>query len=157
MDILSSQLSAPGSPRMFPINRAALLFRAETALNNLVTQAVNRCSAGSRISTAHWCPNRRSVRVRLNLSTMAWSRWISVRPRRMLVCVSPFLTLQRPWILGQDRSKAVVVISKCRAVKSLEVKGSVSLKRLATTTIVKAYLYVFRPRPQLTTPLSVMW
>ena len=34
--------------------------------------------------------------------------------------------------------------------ESFEVNGSASLKRLATSTTVKAYLYVFRPRPRPT-------
>ena len=62
-------------------------------------------------------------------------------------------------MFGQGRPKATMANSKARDRKcfekrsrlqqSFEVKGSASLKQLATSTTVKAFLYVFRllPRP----------
>ena len=47
------------------------LFKSFTTAGNRATQAVDRWPERRRISTAYLWRNRRSVRVRLNLSTMA--------------------------------------------------------------------------------------
>ena len=74
------------SAGFLPIKRVTSLFKAdETTLGSLLTHLVDRWSSGRRISTAYWCPNSCSARVRFNLSTMAWSRWISVPPRPVAI------------------------------------------------------------------------
>ena len=59
---------------VFQINLVASPFRAETTAAIQTTHSEDLSPSGSSISTAYWCLNRRSARVPLNLSTIAWSR-----------------------------------------------------------------------------------
>ena len=84
-DIVFSLIACAG---FLQVSRVTSLFKAETTSGSFLTQAVERApnfaiSGFSFISTAYWWPNSCSARVRLNLSTIPWSLWISVRPRRM--------------------------------------------------------------------------
>ena len=45
-----------------------------TTLGSHLTHEVDCFPSGRRISTAYWWPNRRSARVQLKRSTIAWSR-----------------------------------------------------------------------------------
>ena len=96
-------------------------------------------------STAYWCPNRRSVRPRrifgLCFSISSVTAPMNSRPGS--TCKS----------CGHFKGPRLKIFFKALATsaESFEVKGSASLKRLATSTTVKAYyLYVFLPRPRHT-------
>ena len=67
-----------------PVSRVISPFKADTTAGSRRTHSVDRSPEGSRISWAYWCSKRRSARVRLNRSTMPWSRWTSTRPRLTL-------------------------------------------------------------------------
>ena len=110
----------------------------------------------STSSCACWCPNSRSAKVRLKRSTTPWSLWMSTRPR---LTETPCFARSWPaapinsrpgstWrSLGHFRGPRLQMRDRASATSAavLLVRGSASLKRLATSTTVRAYLYTFLP------------
>lgn len=132
-----------------PVKRVTLSFRAETTAENRTTHLEDLWPSGSRISTAYWCPNRRSAKVRLNLFTVACSLGISTQPRQ-IVLPFPFISLWRhPWTCGLGRFANVLATKCSMSVNFLKgVKNLCSLFwRLATSKTVNAYLEALRPCP----------
>ena len=74
-----------GATGFLPERRVTSPLRAETDTGSHTTHSEYLWLWWRRFSTAYWCPSRRLAGLRLYLFTIAWSRWISVRPRRMFV------------------------------------------------------------------------
>ena len=92
--------------------RVTWLFRAPTASGSLLSHAMDCWPAGKSISTAYWWPNKRSASVRLKRSTMSWSRWSSVRQRRIYVLWFSISLVTLPIARGQLLPVALLAKSK---------------------------------------------
>ena len=102
----------------FPVNRVSSMFNAATTSGRVFTQAMDLPVFA--IPFSFWKPKSLSASVLLNISTMAWSQWISVRPRRMTVLWSATFRAN-----SKDRYDR---LSRKLLRLHLSIKGSASLK-----------------------------
>ena len=138
----ATALTLNASESFFPAKQLGSLLNVRITSGKARTHSILRSDeplAFKKCSCAYWCPNTCSASVRLNLSTMPWSRWVSTLARRALI-----LWFAINWLKVRMNSRPGSICSKFGRIRGPllynQVKASATSEELSVRD--SAYLYL---------------